>query len=60
MTVALVVNIGSLEKRSNQLKCKEQKTRSPNTTAKLRTTCNDFSRNISAGHNSLLQVHRCH
>ena len=31
----LVVNVGSLEKRSNQPKHKEQRTRSPKTTAKL-------------------------
>ena len=33
--ILLVVNVGSLEKRSNQPKFKEQKTRSPKTTAKL-------------------------
>ena len=31
----LVVNVGSLEKRSNQPKYKEPRTRSPKTTAKL-------------------------
>ena len=33
--ILLVVNVGSLEKRSNQPKYKETKTRSPKTTAKL-------------------------
>ena len=31
----LVVNVGSLEKRSNQPEYKETRTRSPKTTAKL-------------------------
>ena len=33
--ILLVVNVGSLEKRSNQPKYKEPKTRSPKTNAKL-------------------------
>ena len=33
--ILLVVNVGSLEKRSNQPKYKEPRTRSPKTTAKL-------------------------
>ena len=33
--ILLVVNVGSLEKRSNQPKYKESRTRSPKTTAKL-------------------------
>ena len=33
--ILLVVNVGSLEKRSNQPKYKELRTRSPKTTAKL-------------------------
>ena len=33
--ILLVVNVGSLEKRSNQPKYKETRTRSPKTTAKL-------------------------
>ena len=35
--ILLVVNVGSLETRSNQLKYQEQKSRSPNITAKLIT-----------------------
>ena len=54
------LNVGSLEKRSNQPKYKEPKTRSPKTTAKLiqnNVYC-FFHDNISAGHASLL--HRCY
>ena len=35
MKILLVVNVGSLEKRFNQPKYKEPRTRSPKTTAKL-------------------------
>ena len=54
------LNVGSLEKRSNQPKYKEPKRRSPKTTAKLiqnNVYC-FFHDNISAGHASLL--HRCY
>ena len=54
--ILLVVSVGSLEKRSNQPKHKESKTRSPRTIAKLiqNNVYFFFHNNIWAGHTSLL------